>query len=140
MDAPRIIAIRGPHHSHETQQVPQNTHLRRTNVQNAFQAFAEEQLGAGQPPKGLEQSFASLLQISPALWSMVKSGARQIGDKLARQIEDRLGKEKGWLDEQREPVVLSSAEQHFLAISLSTYRRVNAEGRRRLKKQVQEFE
>ena len=116
------------------------THLRRTNVQNAFQAFAEEQLGLGHPPKGLEQTFASLLQISPALWSMVKSGTRQIGDKLARQIEDKLGKEKGWLEQEREPVGLSSAEQHFLSIALNTYRRLNADGRRRLKKQVHEFE
>jgi hypothetical protein len=36
--------------------------------------------------QGLEQAFAASLQISPSLWSQIKS-ARPIGDKLARQIE-----------------------------------------------------
>lgn len=37
-------------------------------------------------PKGLEQAFAARLQISPSMWSQIKS-SRPIGDKLARQIE-----------------------------------------------------
>jgi hypothetical protein len=111
---------------------PDKTHLRRTNVQHAFRAFAEEKLAAGTAPKGLEQAFAEHLQIKPALWSMAKSGARPIGDKLARQIESALGKPAGWLDEERSEPMLTSAEQHAMALALEAYRRTNAAGRRQL--------
>ncbi|MDR2239248.1 MAG: AbrB/MazE/SpoVT family DNA-binding domain-containing protein [Zoogloeaceae bacterium] len=55
-------------------------------------------LTSGTPPKGLEQSFASMLQISPSMWSQIKS-SRPIGDKLARQIEKHCKMPGGWLDE-----------------------------------------
>ena len=50
-----------------------------------FQDYAEKALAQGSPPKGLEQAFAATLQISPSMWSQIKS-SRPIGDKLARQI------------------------------------------------------
>ena len=47
---------------------------RRQNVLSLFQQFAEEQMRAGVPPKGMEQIFAQKLQISPSMWSQIKSG------------------------------------------------------------------
>jgi hypothetical protein len=115
-----------------TPRATHTTHSRRTNVLLAFRAFAEGQLAAGTAPKGLERAFAEHLQIKPALWSMAKSGARPIGDKLARQIEAGLGKPAGWLDEEHAEPVLTSAEQHAMALALAAYRRTNAAGRRQL--------
>jgi hypothetical protein len=107
--------------------------IRRRNALIAFQSFVEAQINAGAPPKGLEQSFAELLQVKPSLWSMVKSGKRGIGDKLARQMEHLLDKPVGWMDEERETPGLTQAEQAFLALALKTWRANNAEGRKRLK-------
>src|SRR6185369_5317546 len=74
------------------------TIVRRQNAIALFQAYAEQALSAGLAPKGLEQSFAAAVQISPSMWSQIKS-SRPIGDKLARQIERHCGKAAGWLDE-----------------------------------------
>jgi hypothetical protein len=68
------------------QQVANTTITRRQNALALFQAYAEKALASGASPKGLEQTFAATLQISPSMWSQIKS-SRPIGDKLARQIE-----------------------------------------------------
>jgi hypothetical protein len=110
---------------------------RRQNVLSLFQQFAEEQMRAGVPPKGMEQTFAQKLQISPSMWSQIKS-SRPIGDKLARQIEAACAQPAGWLDEEHQPQGLSAAEQQFLALALKAWRSTNAEGRRRLKSLLKE--
>ena len=109
---------------------------RRQNVLSLFQQFAEAQMRAGVPPKGMEQTFAQKLQISPSMWSQIKS-SRPIGDRLARQIEAACGQSAGWLDEEHQPQGLSAAEQQFLALALKAWRSTNAEGRKRLKQSMQ---
>ena len=108
---------------------------RRRGVLALFQAYAEEAISRGAPPKGLEQSFASHLEISPSMWSQIKS-SRPIGDKLARQIERHAEKPAGWLDEERQAEGPSSAEQQFLALALRVWRATNSEGRKALKGQM----
>ena len=105
---------------------------RRLNVLTLFQQFAEEQMRAGIAPKGLEQTFAQRLQISPSMWSQIKS-SRPIGDKLARQIEVACKQDTGWLDEERASQGLTASEQQFLGLALKAWRGTNAEGRKRLK-------
>ncbi len=105
---------------------------RRRNVLALFQAFAEEAVAQGTPPKGLEQAFARKLEISPSMWSQIKS-SRPIGDKMARQIEQHAGKAAGWLDEERESAGLTPAEQQLLALALQAWRSTNAAGRKALK-------
>lgn len=112
---------------------------RRLNAIALFQAFAEERITAGDPPKGLETAWATCLEVSGATWSMAKSGARPIGDKLARQIEQHCGKEAGWLDAERAPTGLSPGEQQFLGLALKTYRGTNSDGRKRLKQLLKTF-
>src|SRR6185295_13516914 len=73
---------------------------RRRNALALFQSYAETAIARGAAPKGLEQTFAASLQISPSMWSQIKS-SRPIGDKLARQIEQHGAKPAGWLDEER---------------------------------------
>jgi len=108
------------------------TVARRQNVLALFQAFAEQSLAAGATPKGLEQAFAAQLEISPSMWSQIKS-SRPIGDKLALQIERLGGKPKGWLDETREADVVTPAEKAFLELALAAWRGANREGRKVLR-------
>ncbi|WP_395704215.1 hypothetical protein [Aquabacterium sp.] len=119
--------------------MPDNTTLaRRHNVLALFQAFAETQMRAGVPPKGLEQRFAQQLQVSPSMWSQIKS-SRPIGDRLARQIEVACGQPAGWLDQPREAAGPSPAEQQMLALALQAWRSTNAAGRKRLKGLLKEL-
>jgi hypothetical protein len=111
--------------------------VRRNNAVTLFQQFAEAQMRAGVAPKGLEQAFATRLQVSPSMWSQIKS-SRPIGDKLARQIEAACGCEPGWLDEERASQGLTAGEQQFLAMALKAWRTTNADGRRRLKALLRE--
>ncbi|MBK7617446.1 MAG: hypothetical protein IPJ08_24395 [Burkholderiales bacterium] len=115
--------------------MPNLTLTRRQNALALFQAFAEQALAAGTPPKGLEQAFAATLQVSPSMWSQIKS-SRPIGDKLARQIEQLSGKAQGWLDEARADTSPTPAELAFLALSLKAWRATNAAGRKALREQM----
>ena len=108
------------------------TVVRRLNAITLFQAYAERALSSGLAPKGLEQSFAATAQISPSMWSQIKS-SRPIGDKLARQIEQHCGRPVGWLDEERVSDSVSPAEQQFLAIALRAWRTTNSAGRKALR-------
>lgn len=110
---------------------------RRTNALALFQAYSERALAAGAPPKGLEQSFAAVIQVSPSMWSQLKS-SRPIGDRLARQIEGHCGKPAGWLDEAHADDAPTSAERSFLELALAAYRATNADGRRTLRRQMKD--
>ena len=114
------------------------TVTRRLNALALFQDYAEKTLAAGAPPKGLEQSFAAKIQISPSMWSQIKS-ARPIGDKLARQMEKLCGKAIGWLDEARESTGPTEAEAAFLQLALAAWRRSNANGRRAMREQLRSY-
>ena len=48
--------------------------------------------------RGLEGRFAERLGIQPSYWSQIKSRARQIGERLARQFEQLSHKAHGWMD------------------------------------------
>ena len=48
--------------------------------------------------RGLERRFAEKLDIQPSYWSQIKGRSRQIGERLARQFEQRCHKPSGWMD------------------------------------------
>jgi hypothetical protein len=122
----------------KTQPVVNITVTRRQNALALFQAYAEKALASGASPKGLEQAFAAKLQISPSMWSQIKS-SRPIGDKLARQIEQHCGKPASWLDEERATAGISQGEQQFLALALKAWRATNSEGRKALRARLREL-
>jgi hypothetical protein len=124
--SPASALLSSPHH------VSNIVVVRRNNVVTLFQQFAEEQMRIGIPPKGLEQAFAQKLQVSPSMWSQIKS-SRPIGDKLARQIEAACDRGNGWLDEERAAAGLTPGEQQFLVLALKAWRGTTSEGRKRLK-------
>jgi len=113
-------------------QVANPTVTRRRNALALFHAYAEKALAEGAAPKGLEQAFAASLQISPSMWSQIKS-VRPIGDKLARQFEALSSKPRGWMDQNHGPAQLSPAEKAFLDLSLRAWRATNSQGRRSLR-------
>ena len=49
--------------------------------------------------RGLERRFAERVLIQPSYWSQIKARGRQIGERLARQFEERCGKPHGWMDQ-----------------------------------------
>lgn len=79
----------------------------RQNVRNADAATL----------RGLERRFAEQVLIQPSYWSQIKSRTRQIGERLARQFEQRCRKPIGWLDLDHgvsptaTPVMPSAAEE-----------------------------
>ena len=111
---------------------------RRRNVLALFQAYAESAVATGAAPKGLEQAFAAHVEISPSMWSQIKS-ARTIGDKLARQIEQHCRQPAGWLDAAREAVATTPGEQQFLGLALQAWRATNSDGRKALKAQMKQI-
>jgi len=115
--------------------VSNTTITRRQNALALFQAYAERALASGAAPKGLEQAFAATLQISPSMWSQIKS-SRPIGDKLARQIEFACAQRAGWLDEARKEVVPSAAETAYLELALAAWRTTNSVGRKALREHL----
>lgn len=114
------------------------TITRRQNVLALFQAYIEKALATGASPKGLEQSFAASVEISPSMWSQLKS-SRPIGDKLARQIEQHCGKPTGWLDEERADATPTATEKAFLDLALKAWRATNSAGRKELRAQLKDM-
>jgi len=113
--------------------VPNNiTVTRRQNAFALYQDFLQLRVGAGEAPKGLEQAFAASIEISPSMWSQLKS-SRPIGDKLARQIEKHAGKKAGWLDEPHDDQVLvDPAEERFVQAARAAWRQANSKQKREL--------
>ena len=90
--------------------------------------------------RGLDGRFAEKLLIQPSYWSQIKARSRQIGERLARQFEQRCHKPAGWLDEPHPPVSRASAgdaladddERFIVGLVLSYYRRHPQRARARL--------
>lgn len=101
--------------------------------------------------RGLERRFAEQVLIQPSYWSQIKSRARQIGERLARQFEQRCRKPAGWMDQRHgdgsppavmplpddEPAPTSSAprdddERFIVGLVLTYYRRHPQRARTRL--------
>jgi hypothetical protein len=100
--------------------VPNITVTRRLNTVALYQEFLRKSIAAGQAPKGLDQGFAAGLEISPSMWSQIKS-SRPIGDKLARQIEQHTGKPALWLDEEHEELQVEDAAEERMLKAARTY-------------------
>jgi hypothetical protein len=71
--------------------------------ENALLLFEEFVQSAVRHPdaaalRGLERRFAEHLLIQPSYWSQIKARTRQIGERLARQFEQRCRKPVGWMD------------------------------------------
>jgi hypothetical protein len=109
------------------------TVIRRHNALALFQEYAATRIAAGEPAKGIEQTFAAALEISPSMWSQIKS-SRPISDKLARQIESHMTRPSGWLDQAHGVEQPDPAEERFLGLARAAWRTANAHAKRELMK------
>ena len=82
-------------------QISDRPSLRRANLLQLFSDFVSVRMAQSpsQQINGLDREFAALIQVHNTYFSGMKSGARTIGDKLARQIEVLNSKETGWMDQ-----------------------------------------
>ena len=82
-------------------QIPDRPSVRRANLLQSFSEFVSARMAQSpsQQINGLDREFAALIQVHNTYFSGMKSGARTIGDKLARQIEVLCNKVRGWMDE-----------------------------------------
>jgi hypothetical protein len=90
--------------------------------------------------RGLDGRFAERLLIQPSYWSQIKGRSRQIGERLARQFEQRCRKPAGWLDATHPPAAPAGPddapadddERFIVSLVLSYYRRHPERARGRL--------
>ena len=85
----------------EISTAPGRPEVRRTNLLQLFSEYVAKRMAEAPSEQinGLDREFAALIQVHNTYFSGMKSGARTMGDKLARQIETLCAKDKGWLDE-----------------------------------------
>jgi hypothetical protein len=127
--------------------------LRYDNVLRWFDEFVRQHVRTPDTTalRGLERRFAEQVLIQPSYWSQIKSRTRQIGERLARQFEQRCRKPMGWLDQphggaapqtlppegEPEPLPTSSSprdndERFIIGLVLAYYRRHPQKARQRL--------
>jgi len=77
---------------------------RRSNVLKLFSEHVAQRMASAPSRQitGLDREFSVMIQVHNTYFSGMKSGARTIGDKLARQIETLCKKSSGWLDDSHE--------------------------------------
>lgn len=112
---------------------------RRRNLLMQLALFSQQEIAVGRT--GSAASFAERVGIHQSLLSKLRGGhpgndTRDLSDKLARQIEVKLGLQAGWLDEHRDEAPMTSAEASFVEIALRAYRNVDAKTRRELRRQM----
>ena len=109
----------------------QTNRLRRENLLRLLREFTESQLALGVAAKGMEQAFATHLEVSPSTLSQLKS-SRNMGDKIASQFERHAGKEAGWMDAEHVGVMGTPGESAFIELARLAWRATDAKGRRSL--------
>jgi hypothetical protein len=79
---------------------PELSQVRLNNALLLFDEFVAQNVRTPDATalRGLERRFAEQLLIQPSYWSQIKSRARHIGERLARQFESRCRKPAGWMD------------------------------------------
>lgn len=115
----------------EPTSILQTNRLRRENLLRLLREFTEAQLALGTAAKGIEQAFAAQLEVSPSTLSQLKS-SRNMGDRIASQIERHAGKLPGWLDAAHVGDISTPGEAAFIVLARLAWRGTDAKGRRLL--------
>lgn len=91
--------------------------IRRNNILSLYTEFVAK--AQKEDPSiavfGLDRKFSAVIMIANTSFSSMKSGARPIGDKTARQIESTCKKPKGWLDEDHQAHAPTNDERELAA-------------------------
>lgn len=83
------------------------------------------------PRRGMLKLFAQRLELSDRYLSHIKCRRKNIGNAVARAIEQRLGLPRGWMDRDHDILALPADEHErlFLETALSLFRAQPAEAR-----------
>lgn len=102
--------------------------IRHENFMQLFRKFREQHPKL--PQRGMLKMFAERVELSDRYLSHIKTGRKNIGASIARQIEKRLRLPVGWMDNphtQTEPA--DELERNFVDTALALYRSAPAEAR-----------
>lgn len=111
--------------------------IRRQNLLSLYAQFvanAQKKDSAGSM-FGIDKQFADHIQIANSSLSAMKKGSRNIGPRLARQIEAISKKPRGWLDQEHSHDKASLQEvelDRFLKLAKRAFKKADAEGKKRL--------
>ena len=111
--------------------------IRRQNLLTLYSQFvanAQKEDPAGSM-FGIDKQFADLIQIANSSLSAMKKGSRNIGPRLARQIEAISKKPRGWLDQEHSHDKASLQEverEKFLKLATRAFKKASAEEKLRL--------
>jgi hypothetical protein len=96
--------------------------IRRANLLLLFSEHVAQRMASNPSEQitGLDREFAAMIQVHNTYFSGMKSGARSIGDKLARQIETLCHRASGWLDEPH-AVERPAGLEKFLRLAEAAY-------------------
>ena len=96
--------------AHQTLYLPE---VRRNNLLQLFSEYVQQRLehAPSEQISGLDREFAALIQVHIKYFTGMKSGARTIGDKLARQIETFCKKSKGSKQVRRTDQILATGPE-----------------------------
>lgn len=83
-----------------------------------------------EPERGMLRRFAARVGISEAYMSHLNTGFKKFGDKTARNIEQKLGLENGYMDKLHdEKSPRSKEEEEFLGQAIQAFRDSPGEAR-----------
>lgn len=95
--------------------------IRRANFLKLLEEFRDSHCGGVE--RGAMAAFARYHDMAPSFVSQMKSGSRDIGEVLARQLETRSGKPVRWMDDKRHLIDMSDSGQvDFVDVALTLYR------------------
>jgi len=103
--------------------------IRHSNFIKLFNDFIDRHPDA--PQRGMLKAFAEHLQLSDRYLSHIKCGRKNIGNNVARAIEERLKLPHGWMDREHDAFKLPTddREKLFLETALSLFRAQPIEAR-----------
>lgn len=94
--------------------------IRRVNLQKLFDKFRDKTPG---PDRGKLKMFGAQINVSPRHVSHLLGGRRNIGEKLAREIEIAAGLDRWHLDKQESTIEPRTVdEREFVETALALFR------------------
>lgn len=103
--------------------------IRHNNFIKLFNDFIDSHPNA--PRRGMLKAFAEHLRLSDRYLSHIKCGRKNIGNQVARAIEEQLKLPHGWMDREHDALKLPTddREKLFLETALSLFRAQPVEAR-----------
>lgn len=103
--------------------------IRHRNFQKLFRDFVDQR--AHLPQRGMLKLFAQHLNLSDRYLSHIKCNRKNIGNNVARAIEETLRLPHGWLDREHDALKLpiDEKEKLFVETALALFRAQENEAR-----------